>query len=131
MGLETLLTGNRLPILFIGSGLSRRYLDNPEWLEQEVSPFKNCIASFLKGQLLKEVNKVPVGYSLVEIPEEYNYSDRRRYLWMFKNMEYINLDEVKQFIANELEKYGEFGNNEKSYFHRLISMYDILRYKKQ
>lgn len=87
--------------------------------------------TYLKGQLLKEVNKVPVGYSLVEIPEEYNYSDRRRYLWMFKNMEYINLDEVKQFIANELEKYGEFDNNEKSYFHRLISMYDILRYKKQ
>lgn len=61
MSWESLINGHKLPILFVGSGLSRRYIKSPDW----------------EGLL-----------------------------------------------------YESFDSNNKSYYHRLISMYDFLKYKK-
>lgn len=87
------------------------------------------ISTYLKGQLKRSVERIPRAKKINEMQEDYAQTERKKYLWMFKNMMYLPIEEVRDFIAQELDKYSNFDGNAKSSFHRLISMYDILKYK--
>lgn len=89
----------------------------------------NTLESYLNKQLIQYSQKAPVGSDIKNIPSEYNGTMRRRYLWIFKNINKINRDELKEFLKEELQRYESFDSNEKGFFNRLISMYDYLTYK--
>lgn len=91
---------------------------------------KRDLKDYLNNSLIRELQRIPEGHDLNSMPEHYKKTRRRQYLWIFKNIEKIKLDQLKDFLLMELEAYSSFSNNDKSYFHRLISMYDFLRYKK-
>lgn len=91
---------------------------------------KQSIDSYLNNTLLKELQSVPKGDTLKNVPNSYTTSRRRKYLWIFKNIENIDIEEIKDFLVEELPKYESLDGYNKSYYNRLISMYDLLKYKK-
>lgn len=90
---------------------------------------KRSLNSYLNKTLLKEVQRVPEGSTLKDLPIDYTANRRRKYLWIFKNIENIEIEEIQDFLVEELPKYESFDGNNKGYYNRLISMYDLLKYK--
>src|SRR5690625_2478316 len=92
---------------------------------------KRSLNSYLNKTLLKEVQRVPEGSTLKDLPIDYTANRRRKYLWIFKNIENIEIEEIQDFLVEELPKYESFDGNNKGYYNRLISMYDLLKYKQK
>lgn len=95
-----------------------------EYLEKH-----NTVESYLNSQLIKTLEKIPEGDKLTDIPDDYKDTMRKKYLWIFKNINRISLSELREFLLQELNRYSSFNNNESSFFRRLISIYDFLAYK--
>src|SRR5690625_4885712 len=73
---------------------------------------KRSLNSYLNKTLLKEVQRVPEGSTLKDLPIDYTANRRRKYLWIFKNIENIKIEEIQDFLVEELPKYESFdGNN--------------------
>lgn len=89
----------------------------------------SSIESYLNSELIRSLKTIPIGCDLKNIPSEYKGTIRRRYLWIFKNIERLSKDELKNFLLGDLQQYQSFDGNAKSYFNRLISIYDYLVYK--
>lgn len=90
---------------------------------------KGTVNSYLNQTLIRNLQTIPVGDTLKDIPADYETTRRKRYLWIFKNIENLDNNEIKDFLIEELQIYEDFESYEKSDFHRLISMYDLLKYK--
>jgi len=117
-----------LPIYKYVSKASLESLQECERVQNYINNH-DSLNSYLNTHLIREVERAPEGDKLSDITEYYNYSTRRRYLWIFKNVERLDIKELKAFILGELAHYHLFESNERGLFNRLISMYDFIKYK--
>lgn len=118
-----------IPIYKYSTSVSKTVIDDCQLVTAYLEE-KQTLSNYLNKSLLKELRNVPEGNTLKDIPDSYTSSRRRKYLWIFKNLDNINLKEIKGFLVEELPKYDSFDGHNKSYYNRLISMYDLLKYKK-
>lgn len=118
-----------LPIYKYVSGLSKDELKNcPNVLKYVKGHSKKD--DYLNANLIKSLRTCPVGVSIDDFPREYADNYWRKHLWIIKNLDTVPLDSIKKFLQEELQNYNDFSDNEKSSFHRVISLYDFYQYKK-
>lgn len=86
------------------------------------------INDYLNNQLRATLEKIPKITSVDQIPEAITLY--RTYAFILKNIKNLPLKEVEAFLKNEFSKYSTFDRNEKSHLHRLIAVYDLVKYKK-
>src|SRR5690625_777287 len=91
---------------------------------------KKTVNNYLNSSLIRSLARVPVGNKINDMPDEFKKARNRKYNWIFKNIDRLALDDIQEFLRHELSAYDKFDSNEKSNFHRLISIYDMLKYKK-
>ncbi|MEH7214799.1 SIR2 family protein [Priestia megaterium] len=84
---------------------------------------------YLNGSIIKTIRNFPTATSMNELPPEWANNNWRKILWIIKNLDDIPLDEVQKFLQTEFSNYNSFTDNERSSFHRLVSLYDLYKYK--
>jgi SIR2-like domain len=115
-----------LPIYKYSSSLSEEELNDCP----NVSRYIECHGEkedYLNRSIIKTIGNFPRATSMSQLPSE--WTNWRKMLWIIKNFDDIPLDEVQGFLQEEFSNYNDFTDNERSSFHRLVSLYDLYRYK--
>ena len=84
---------------------------------------------YLNNSLIKSISNMASGNQLDDMPHEYEKNPNKMYFWIMKNFESLPIEEVGDFLRSEFEKYYEFDKNRQGHLRRLISIYDLFKFK--
>ncbi|WP_088069968.1 SIR2 family protein [Gottfriedia luciferensis] len=90
----------------------------------------NTVEDYLNGAIVKSLKHIPKGNTIAEVPYEWKSSTRRMYLWIIKNFSNLELEDVEKFLKEEMPKFNTYTPDSQGLFKRLISIYDLYKYKK-
>jgi hypothetical protein len=86
------------------------------------------LEDYLNSNIIKSLRNVPEGNSLEQMPKFGNFYNK--FIWIIKNINNLDLEEIKVFLQSTFHEYAAFNNNQKSDFRRLVSIYDLYAFKK-
>ncbi|MEQ6378666.1 hypothetical protein RZN25_17820 [Bacillaceae bacterium S4-13-56] len=86
-------------------------------------------ADYLNSSIAKSLKNISDGNNMDDMPSIFKGNSYRTYLWIIKNFEVLPLEEVRKFLQKEFKSYGQFDGNQQSSFRRLVSLYDLFKYK--
>ncbi|MCY8633482.1 SIR2 family protein [Bacillus atrophaeus] len=85
---------------------------------------------FLNSNFKKQIKSFPESNDISNIPDRIKVNSRNKYLWIIKNIENFNMNDLNNFLKEEFAEYIGFDSIRKSDFRRLVSVYDFYKYKK-
>ncbi|WP_416147625.1 hypothetical protein ACM26V_15465 [Salipaludibacillus sp. HK11] len=86
-------------------------------------------SDYLNAGIIRSLKNMPDGNNMTEMPSINKGNSYRTYLWIIKNFELLPLEEIRGFLQKEFEHYGQFDGNQQSSYRRLVSLYDLFKYK--
>ncbi|HGG0586987.1 MULTISPECIES: SIR2 family protein [Bacillus cereus group] len=117
-----------MPIYKYSSQLTPEELELCPSVKEYISTHKN-IEDYLNNNIIKAIESIPEGSTIANMPEEFKDNYRRKCLWIIKNINRIDLEEIEKFLQSEFQKYDTFNSNQRSDFHRIVSIYDLFKYQ--
>lgn len=84
---------------------------------------------YLNAGIIRSLKNVSAGKSMADMPSSTRGNSYRTYLWIIKNFEVLPLEEVRTYLQKEFEHYAHFDSNKQSSYRRLVSLYDLFKYK--
>lgn len=85
---------------------------------------------YLNSALIKALSNISSSNDIQQMPPIIKDVQYRTYQWILKNMDTLPLEQVQAFLQKEFREYNNFSGTRKSDFRRLVSIYDLLKYKK-
>ncbi|SFQ38816.1 SIR2 family protein [Salibacterium halotolerans] len=116
-----------LPIHKYLKDVSKEILDECPRVKEYVDK-RNAKNDYLNKNLINSLDHVTEGTSINDMPQAYKEHYRKKYLYVIKNIDNLDLDEVKKFLQEEYKHYVTYNPNHQSDLRRLISLYDFYKY---